>query len=108
MSKKPFFGPDKLREVRKNRFWMLVTASPMLVALLVFFLFARPANLAFVDGLSLFLAGVSGVIIMIRREEPTSLYKVTGWPAVLRGAIFTAFCWGIGLYVYLSSITGPR
>jgi hypothetical protein len=101
MSKKPFFGPDWLRETRKNRFWLLITASPMLFALIVFFLFARPATPAF-TGLCFFLTGFSGVIVMIRREEPTGLHKVTGWPAVLRGAIFTAFCWGIGLYVYLS------
>ncbi len=48
MSKKSFFGHDWLRETRKNHFWMLVTASPMLVALLVLFLFARPVTPALV------------------------------------------------------------
>jgi hypothetical protein len=107
MSKKSFFGPEELKETRKNRFWFLITASPMLVALLVLFLFARPVTPA-LGGLFFFLAGLSGVIVVIRREEPTGLYKVTGWPAVIRGAIFTAFCWGIGLYLYLSSTAWTR
>ena len=48
MSKKSFFGPEELKETRKNRFWLLITASPMLVALLVLFLFARPVTLLLV------------------------------------------------------------
>ncbi len=107
MAKKPFFGPDWLREARKRRFWSLVTASPMIVAGLVMFLFARPVTPALLAIIS-FLMGLSGVIVMIRRELPTSLYKITGWPAILYGAIFTAFCWGLGAYIYFSPTAWTR
>ncbi|HUH95995.1 MAG TPA: hypothetical protein VLZ89_01460, partial [Anaerolineales bacterium] len=107
MSKKSFFGPDKLKEARKNRLWILVTASPMIIAGLVLFLFATPVTPALAS-LFFFLMGLSGVIVMIRRELPTSLYKIAGWPAVLEGAIFTAFCWGMGVDIYLSSTAWTR
>ncbi len=107
MSDKTFLVPETLRQARKNRFWILVTSSPMLVALLLLFLFARPATPA-LGGLFFFLMGLSGVIVMIRRELPTALCRRTGWPAILQGAIFTAFCWGLGLTLYLSGTAWTR
>jgi hypothetical protein len=54
--------------------------------------------------LGCFLAGFTGIIIILRRESPMSIGSVTGKWALLEGIVFTTFCWGISLYFWLTSL----
>jgi hypothetical protein len=51
--------------------------------------------------LGFFLAGFTGVILIVRKESPTSLGAVRGTRAIVKGFVFTAMCWGIALYLFL-------
>jgi hypothetical protein len=54
-------------------------------------------------GLSFFLAGFTGVIVIIRKESPMSIGSLRGKSAIWLGVLFTAVCWGLALYMWLSS-----
>jgi hypothetical protein len=51
--------------------------------------------------LSFLLAGLTGIIVVIRRESPFSLGAIRGKWAVIEGLVFVVICWGIALYVAL-------
>jgi hypothetical protein len=45
-----------------------------------------------------FLAGFSGIIMIVRRESPSSIGSLRGKWAVVEGVILTAIFWIAGLY----------
>ena len=49
-----------------------------------------------------FLAGFTGVIVMARKESPTSIGATRGKWAVVEGLIFTVICWGAAIYFFLT------
>lgn len=56
----------------------------------------------FRSSLSFFVAGLSGIIIVIRKESPTSVFTIRGNFAVLEGVVFTIVCWGLSVYFWLA------
>lgn len=48
--------------------------------------------------LGAFLIGFSGVIIIVRKESPSSIRPVRGKWAVIQGIIFTVLFWGFALF----------
>lgn len=92
------------RTMWKNYKVMLSTSLPMILALLVIFLIAlTPGNkeigwLAF----PFFLAGWTGVIMMVRKEAPSIIAPQRGKIAVIQGALITFLFWGGALAMLLT------
>jgi hypothetical protein len=47
-----------------------------------------------------FLAGFTGVIVMARKESPTSIRATRGKWAVVEGLIFIVICWGAAIFFF--------
>jgi hypothetical protein len=48
-----------------------------------------------------FLTGFTGVIVMVRKESPTSIGTTRGKWAVVEGLIFTIILWVTAIYFWL-------
>jgi hypothetical protein len=83
---------------------LVITFSPTLVALALLVsapLFWKEAPRGLLS-LVFFIAGFSGVIIIVKREIPLVLYSaITGWQAVLEGVLISVICWALAIYGYL-------
>ena len=77
----------------------IVISSPALLGLGIILMSKGPLN-SHVLSVSFFLAGFTGIIIMIRKESPVSIGSVRGRGVVFEGLVFTIICWGIALYVW--------
>jgi len=49
--------------------------------------------------LAFFIAGFTGLIILVRKNSPISIGSVRGRLAVIEGAVFMSICWGIAIYI---------
>jgi hypothetical protein len=90
---------------RNNSFFtgyinLLITVAPMLAALAIIFWSKRPVR-PFIFSLSFFIAGFTGLIVIIRREIPMIFNTISGLQAIIEGGIVTIFCWGVAIYIYL-------
>jgi len=76
-----------------------LTSLPMLIAGGMIFLPKHPSDVTF--SLAAFIAGFSGVIIVIRKEVPSSLVSIRGVPAVIIGIIGTVLFWSSAIIILL-------
>jgi len=91
-----------------QRGWMLsvLTYSPAIVGLALMFLLVGHVPTTLLFSLATFVAGFSGVIILIRKEVPSSLWTIRGRGAILRGIGWVIVCWGAALYLAWSALSG--
>jgi hypothetical protein len=54
--------------------------------------------------LGCFLAGFSGVIVVIRKEAPTSIIRIRGIWAIIEGILFTLLCWGASIFFFFNGL----
>ncbi len=80
---------------------VLLTYSPAVAVAFIFLTAPRPLTNARY-ALMAFVLGLVGVIIMARKESPTTLGSVRGKWAVAQGALITAAFWLAALYLMLS------
>lgn len=48
-----------------------------------------------------FVVGLSGIIVIVRKEYPMSFGSITGKSAILLGTVFTLIFWGMSLYLWI-------
>jgi hypothetical protein len=51
-----------------------------------------------------FVAGISGIIIILRKEIPTIVSSVRGTRAIVEGIIITSICWGSSIIILFEGI----
>jgi len=51
-----------------------------------------------------FLAGFTGIILIVQRESLIAVISVHGKWAMWQGIIFTAACWSIAFYFWIFSL----
>ena len=51
-----------------------------------------------------FVAGFTGVTIMLRKEIPTALNRIQGKRAVVEGMIITTLLWGTAIFVLVEEL----
>ncbi len=78
----------------------ILTYVPLFAGLGILVL--SPVGGSIVLSLSFFIAGFTGMIVILRREIPVFFYTITGRKAVIEGAIFVACCWVFAIYTLLS------
>ena len=76
-----------------------LTSLPILIAFAVIILSNHPSRATF--SLAAFIAGFSGVIIIIRKEVPSSFASIRGVPAVIIGIIGTLLFWTCSVIILL-------
>ena len=74
-----------------------LTSLPILIAFAVIAVSDHPSNMIF--SLSAFIAGFSGVIIIFRKEVPSSFASIRGMPALIIGSVVTLLCWSISIVI---------
>jgi hypothetical protein len=82
----------------------VLTFSPIFLGLGVFFFLQGLLPSSSLYSLMSFIAGFSGVIIVIRKEVPSPFWTVRGTAAVLQGIAFTIICWGGALYILFAGL----
>lgn len=83
---------------------LLITASPMFLALLMLILLSSSSNDPISPAmlsLAFFVSGFMGVIMIVRREVPLIVFSFNGMVAIVTGSVVTAFFWGSTLYILL-------
>ena len=85
------------------RGWLhnVIVSSPALLALGII-LVSQNSLSSQKLGLCFFMAGFTGLIVVIRKESPISIVSFTGKWAVWEGALFTLICWGVALVLWFS------
>ncbi len=78
----------------------VVISIPVVLGLGIIFVSRRPLS-PHVLSIGFFLAGFTGVIVILRKESPMSIGSVRGKWAVVEGVIFTILCWGSALYIWI-------
>lgn len=92
---------EKIRKFILNQMLKsLLTYLPILIGCGVMFLPKLPNRVTF--SLAAFIGGFSGVIIIIRKEAPSSFVSIRGVPAVILGIIGTVLLWICAIIVLLS------
>ena len=84
----------------------ILTFSPLWFAFALLFLitFWKPSALHGLFSSFIFIAGFSGVVIILKREIPLVFYSITGVQAVGEGIMFTMVCWAAALGLYLHGL----
>ena len=90
---------DKKKMVLNGMLKSFLTSLPILIACGMIFLPKYPSDLTF--ALAAFIAGFSGVIIIIRNEAPSSFVTIRGMPAVIIGILGTLLFWSSALIILL-------
>ena len=80
-----------------------VTNAPIIIGFLVIAATKGPLTSSSFS-LGAFIAGFSGVIIMFRREIPTSLVAIRGNAAVVFGILLTGLMWVSAIAVYIMGL----
>jgi len=91
---------DSKNKLLRGLILNIAVSSPALLGLGMILLSKGPLN-PYVLSTSFFLAGFTGIIIIIRKESQMSIGSVHGKWAVFEGLVFTIVCWGIAVYVWL-------
>ncbi len=87
----------KKREMYKRMGLMILTFLPMILALpLLIAMTGVIPNIRF--GLFSFIVGLTGVIIVIRKEIPMALGSIKGKSAVIQGTVIIILCWLAAIY----------
>jgi hypothetical protein len=68
-------------------------------------LFSLPVFLGFIAlaislSFGLFIMGLSGVIVVVRKEMPSGRGTARGLVAVVTGTLFTMIAWGMTIYFF--------
>ncbi len=99
---------QKLQDTRRDRvdalnkqFTVYIPGFIGLGILIIVGLLPFKINPVPILAIALFLTGISGIIVIVRREIPTGFYVVKGKPAVVQGTIAVAILWGAALYLIL-------
>ncbi len=92
---------ERNEATRRRLLMVLLTYSPAVVVTLIFFISPRPLTHARFAAMA-FVLGLVGVIIMVRKESPTTLGSVRGKWAVAQGALITLAFWLAALYLTMS------
>jgi hypothetical protein len=87
-----------IQSMKKRMALMLFTFSPVFLMLAIIYFYNGPVS-SLTWSLLFFLAGFSGVIIVVRKEIPMSFYSIQGKRAVVEGTLFTIFLWSLALYL---------
>ena len=74
-----------------------LTSLPILAAFAVIAVSNHPSNAVF--SFAAFIAGFSGVIIIFRKEVPSSFASIRGVPALIIGSVVTLLCWSISVVI---------
>jgi hypothetical protein len=94
---------SKFENIRNNifrgSFLNVLVSSPVLIALGII-LVSRGSLSPQKLGLCFFIAGFTGLIVVIRKESPMAIGSIRGKWAVWEGALFTAICWGLALVMW--------
>lgn len=88
---------DYRNKIFKNMIYTFQVYLPFLIGAWIFLSIREPQKY-FLHSFSMFIAGFSGVIMIIRKESPTSRKIIRGKWAVFSGVIFTILLWGFSLY----------
>ena len=51
-----------------------------------------------------FVAGFTGVIIILRKEIPTALNRIKGTRAIVEGILITVLLWGAAIFVFVEKL----
>jgi len=81
------------KEIIKRIVYMFQVYLPFLIGFGIVLSIRKPDEFL-LRSLGYFLAGFSGVIMIIRKESPTSRRIIRGRWAILSGIIFTMLWWG--------------
>ncbi|MBL0345151.1 hypothetical protein [Candidatus Villigracilis affinis] len=85
------------KEMHKRMRLMIMTFSPLILGfLLLVAMNGVIPNIRF--SLFSFIVGLTGVIIVIRKEIPMALGSIKGKSAVFQGAVITILFWLFALY----------
>jgi uncharacterized membrane protein YccC len=99
MSKRNEKDPlSKSAHIVKGLILNVLVSLPAILGIAMILASKGPLNRTLLSA-SFFLAGFTGVIVMIRKESPTSIGGIRGKWAVVEGLIFTIICWGIAAYL---------
>jgi hypothetical protein len=82
----------------------VLVSSPALLGFGIILASKGPLN-SVVLSTGCFLAGITGIIIMVRKESPMSIGSVHGKWAVFEGLIFTILCWVAAFYFALFGLS---
>jgi hypothetical protein len=89
--------------MRRGAILNIFTGIPMMLAIgTLFFLKGLPDS--YLYSLAFFIGGFSGVIIIIRKEVPTSIWTIRGNAAILRGVFLIIVFWGAALYILIAGL----
>lgn len=94
------FG-NKKNSILKGWLHNVIVSSPALLALGIILVSQSSLNPQKL-GLCFFIAGFTGLIVVIRKESPMSIGSLRGKWAVWEGALFTIICWGLALVMWFS------
>jgi hypothetical protein len=94
---------ERSKRLLRGSLLEVLTFSPIFLGFGVF-LFVKGLPSSSLLSLMSFIAGFSGVIIIIRKEVPSPFWTVRGTAAVLQGIAFTIICWGAALYILIAGL----
>lgn len=84
-------------------FRSLLVFSPMFIS---FGIVVMAGSNPLLFSLAAFIAGCSGVIIILRREIPAALGTTRGANAIVQGALITLICWGLSIVILVEGLKG--
>ena len=88
--------PQERDKIIKRMIYTFLVYLPFLIGGGIVLLIGGLDNFL-LTSLGYFLAGFSGIIMIIRKESPTSRILIRGKWAIISGTIFTLLCWGLSL-----------
>jgi len=97
---------ERIKSVKRGMMLSALTYSPAIVGLALMFLLIGHVPTTWLFSLASFVTGFSGVIIVIRKEIPSSLWTIRGPAAIIRGIGWVIVCWGAALYLAWSALSG--
>lgn len=86
-------GKQSKKDTPNKDLLNLITFAPLALALLLSLVLKNRVDLC------AFIAGFTGVIIVVRKEIPMAFRNITGTRAVVEGAILIIFFWSAAIYI---------
>lgn len=97
---------DRLRKARQETPMVdilvkeVLTYLPVFMSVLIMIMFGGVYKLKAIAW-AFMVSGISGIIVVVRKESPRLVGGVYGKPAVFSGILWLVFMWGSGLYILL-------
>ncbi len=91
---------ERQRELLTGLLLEILVLSPIFIGVGIFAI--SKGNLVVIS-LGTFIMGLSGIMIIVRKEIPTATTRFRGTRAIIEGILLTLFFWGITIIVLIEN-----